>query len=297
MRQGASGMNINRPILISGLWLAAVGVVAWLIDTYAIYMAFSWLLVLIGGLTAGMIYLWLRTQQQRRDEHEQLRQSEQRFMERLHHQMKNHLQIIQLGLTNLNNSVPQEQERLKRLQVHAERISQMIKGLHQLYRLDEYVLTGKKVDLFSLLEKEADLTQQTTGRKIELQLQLIPWRLRPIYGNEELLRQAVGNVLENAAKYLRNPDSLIILYAKDDGKTATIDIRDEGIGIPPDELPQIQAGEPLFRGTNTGEIPGSGLGLALVKRIMELHGGKMTLSSQVDKGTVVSLYLPVIKEP
>ena len=73
-------------------------------------------------------------------------------------------------------------------------------------------------------------------------------------------------------------------------------IRDTGIGIP--EADQQQLFKTFYRGSNVGNLPGTGLGLVLVKRCVELHGGRLQLQSALGEGTTVTITLPVfLSEP
>jgi signal transduction histidine kinase len=73
-----------------------------------------------------------------------------------------------------------------------------------------------------------------------------------------------------------------------------ITVRDRGIGIPTED--QARLFEVFYRGRNVGESPGTGLGLVIVKRCVEVHGGTVTLQSQVGRGTTVVVRLPVFDE-
>jgi signal transduction histidine kinase len=74
---------------------------------------------------------------------------------------------------------------------------------------------------------------------------------------------------------------------------AVVTVRDRGIGIPESELPQLF--QAFHRATNVGEIPGSGLGLVIVKRCVDLHGGTISVQSTVGKGTEFRVRLPVFR--
>ena len=110
------------------------------------------------------------------------------------------------------------------------------------------------------------------------------------------LTQAVTNVLSNAYKY--SPEggaiSIEVIEGRDpQGKSqrAGIRITDHGIGMTPDQLKRVS--ERFYRADNSGKIPGTGLGMSIVKEIVELHGGEMTLESQLDTGTTVTLWIPL----
>ena len=81
------------------------------------------------------------------------------------------------------------------------------------------------------------------------------------------------------------------MRAFETGRAATIEIADNGQGIPEDEINQVW--EELFRGQAARSLPGSGIGLAMVRTIIERHGGSIDLRSRVGQGTVVAVSLPM----
>jgi PAS domain S-box-containing protein len=108
--------------------------------------------------------------------------------------------------------------------------------------------------------------------------------------DEKLLRQILGNLLSNALKY--SPAGSVVQFRL----TVTADraqfaVQDEGIGIPVAD--QARLFEPFHRGTNVGSMAGNGLGLSIVKKSVEIHGGTISLSSQLQAGTAVQVDLPL----
>ncbi|WP_286859473.1 MULTISPECIES: PAS domain-containing sensor histidine kinase [Sphingobacterium] len=97
-----------------------------------------------------------------------------------------------------------------------------------------------------------------------------------------LLKNALVNLISNAIKY-SGEDTLIEFTTCIDDKGCSISVKDNGIGIPKED--QVHLFEPFFRAHNTGNIPGTGLGLNIVKRYIELMEGKMEFVSEVHKGT------------
>ena len=106
------------------------------------------------------------------------------------------------------------------------------------------------------------------------------------------LQQVFDNLLSNAVKFSRD-GSLVTVTATNDGQTWRIDVTDQGIGIPPEDLDQLF--NRFVRGSNAASagLPGTGLGLSIVKAITELHGGQVAVQSTLDSGTTFSVYLPV----
>jgi len=105
---------------------------------------------------------------------------------------------------------------------------------------------------------------------------------------------AVQNLVTNAVKYSRPGDTLEI-RASEDGDAVLVEIADTGIGIPADEVAQVW--DELARGRAARAIPGTGIGLALVRVIVARHGGRVAIRSREGQGTVVSLWLPVPAGP
>ena len=127
--------------------------------------------------------------------------------------------------------------------------------------------------------------------RIELSLPAVPWPLPKVEADSDLIYLAFHNLLGNAVKFARPTDSIQIRAFEDSqGQAVVVEIADSGPGIPDFELPHIW--EELYRGKLARGLPGSGLGLALVRVIIERHGGQISIRSRVDQGTVVSVRLP-----
>jgi signal transduction histidine kinase len=110
-----------------------------------------------------------------------------------------------------------------------------------------------------------------------------------VNGDEQLLKAAIINVLDNGCKYSVN-NNVSVLLKSHAGKTV-LEFKDHGIGIPEDDLPHLF--EPFYRGRNTENYKGNGIGLSLVYRIIKSHFGDIRIKSQVNQGTVLTIFLPV----
>jgi signal transduction histidine kinase len=127
------------------------------------------------------------------------------------------------------------------------------------------------------------------GRILALEL---PDAAPALRGDAALLRRLVSNLLDNAAKY-SEPPAPVTLAVRRDGDAAVLEVRDRGIGIPPEDLPRLFT--PFFRtdrsrARGTG---GTGLGLALARRIAEAHGGTIGAESAPGAGTTFRVQLPL----
>jgi signal transduction histidine kinase len=113
----------------------------------------------------------------------------------------------------------------------------------------------------------------------------------PVWADERLLRPILTNLLTNAVKYSEagQPVGLAVECA---GPELVCAIRDRGIGIGPADQEWLFSA--FHRGQNVGERPGTGLGLVIVKRCVELHGGTIALQSQLGQGTTVTVRLPLV---
>ena len=114
--------------------------------------------------------------------------------------------------------------------------------------------------------------------------------------DEDLLALAVANLLDNSFKYTRRGDAvrLTIATAEMAGRELLVEVADDGIGISPQARPHVF--EELYRAEAVQEIPGSGLGLALVKAIVERHDGEVTIDGAPGEGTTVTLRLPPLSQ-
>lgn len=112
-----------------------------------------------------------------------------------------------------------------------------------------------------------------------------------VIGNKQLLETAVKNIVDNALKY---SDGKVTVSMEVTTRDITIIVIDKGRGIPAEDLPYI--GRPFYRASNTKRRNGSGVGVPLTARIVELHHGRFDISSEEGRGTEVTVVLPVRRE-
>lgn len=108
--------------------------------------------------------------------------------------------------------------------------------------------------------------------------------------DEKLLQHIITNLLSNALKYSPQGGTVYFNLNCQNGE-AIFQIKDEGIGIPSDDLNKLFA--TFHRATNVGKIPGTGLGLAIVKQSVDIHGGSITVESEVGVGTTFTVTIPL----
>lgn len=116
-----------------------------------------------------------------------------------------------------------------------------------------------------------------------------------IKGDRSKMMQVINNVLSNAYKYSPNGGDVEIEVIENadhaDGGFIGIKIKDHGMGLTPEQLARVC--ERFYRADSSGSLPGTGLGMSIVKEIVELHNGHVEIASQLGKGTTVTLWLPV----
>ncbi len=148
-----------------------------------------------------------------------------------------------------------------------------------------------KLETVSLTEIMADLAELATTLGEEQDLTIFT-DLQPnvrIKADQKLLRRALSNLVHNAVAYNR-PQGSLNLSLKKNLRLIMVRVEDTGIGISRRDLPLLFTR--FFRGTNTSRA-GSGLGLAITKAVVENLGGRITITSVLNKGTVVTVILPV----
>jgi two-component system, sporulation sensor kinase E len=152
-------------------------------------------------------------------------------------------------------------------------------------RPQELALTS--VDLNGLLRGlEALLCPEWQPAGVRFVADLDP-ELHSIRADEELLRQTFLNILLNACQAMPKGGTVRVTTALEQGEYVRVTISDEGTGIPAEELDKIFS---LYYTTKAG---GSGIGLSLVYRIVQLHDGSIDVSSEVGKGTTFFVRLPL----
>lgn len=108
--------------------------------------------------------------------------------------------------------------------------------------------------------------------------------------DEKLLYSILSNLLLNAMKYSPTGENISLILQKQSDQII-FQVQDQGIGIAEEDRPKIY--EPFYRGQNVDNIIGTGLGLAVVKKCVELHRGEIVLKSEVNKGTIFTVKLPI----
>jgi len=178
------------------------------------------------------------------------------------------------------------------IELVAERADQMIRFVNDwltLSRLDQEkgIKETREVDVAEIVEDVVKRTRQDPwAEKITIQSSVAH---TPICADRGSLAELVGNLLDNAVRYTP-PGGTVTVEADATETGATVAVRDTGPGISPEDLEHIF--EPFYRGHAQKNIPGTGLGLPIVKRIAERHGGRVEVQTTLGEGSTFRVFLP-----
>ncbi|HLH57189.1 MAG TPA: PAS domain S-box protein, partial [Verrucomicrobiae bacterium] len=227
----------------------------------------------------------------------ELGQLKSNFVSMVSHEFRTPLGIIQSSAEILRDYFerlkPEErQEQLQSIVKNTRRMAEMMEEVLVLSRLDAGKMEFKPapMDLAGFCRRVVEEVLSATDRRCPIELSLAGVD-RDLLGDERLLSHILTNLLSNAAKY-SNPGSPVRFKVQSEGGEVVFSIRDEGIGIPAGDRKWLFTA--FHRGSNVGDRPGTGLGLVLVKRCVELHGGQMQLESQAGLGTAAIVRLPLM---
>lgn len=185
---------------------------------------------------------------------------------------------------------------LKSIDEDINHFIQLITSLSELARANsgQFEEQNSKVPLIEVVaESRVELLKGKPNYRINLQIENLPENEHENYvlGNLALLKSAFKNLMENGCKFSQDHKcDVSIIFVED---YILITISDDGIGISSEELPLIF--EPFFRANDTRGIAGHGIGLSLVKKIIDLHKGEVLVESTLSKGTKFIVKLPYMK--
>ncbi len=272
----------------------------WFFDTFFIWTpAFSPLIQILGTWTLFVGYLASRMEhknwqlEQEKKSLAQLEQLKNNFVSLISHDLKTPIAKIQAIVDRLllSEHSPDLTQDLKSLRGSSYELHRYIQSILKILRVEsrDFHLNIEVADINDLVQKAiAQVQPLAQEKKISIQESLEP--LFSIEVDATLIQEVLGNILENAIKYTPNLGSVHVETHEVD-QNIMIRVSDTGEGISPEELENVFG--KFVRGKNQDlKTKGTGLGLYLVKYFIELHGGRVSLTSQVGKGTTVDLYLP-----
>jgi signal transduction histidine kinase len=285
--------NFDRPF---SYWKARIGLKNTDLDELArdsfLHSAGATLLVLV-VLLCG-IALTIRAT----DREARLAQAKSNFVSNVSHELKTPLSLISLFSEILElgrvNSEEKKAEYYRIIRHESRRLNKTIDNILDFSKIEAgrktYVFTAG--DLAEVIEDVlSSYRYQISNSGFDIQTNIQP-ELPSVFMDREAMAQAISNLLDNAIKYSREVKRLTIT-AETRGADLSLEIADQGIGIPRAE--QAKIFEKFYRVGNglVHDVKGSGLGLSLVKHIIEAHHGTISVESDVGKGSRFRILLPL----
>lgn len=262
-------------------------------STYWRDIAVAAIIPLSTGLTLILILLFFELIRRR---NAQLMALRSELVSVASHEIRNPLTGIRWAASSLEPYA--KEETAKRLAhsivTSAERLQASTDDILELsHAMNRRKLQLKPTDINSILREIADV-QSLTAQQKGVQLatdQSWPNQLT-ITCDETMVKRVLYNIVSNAIKYTKENTSVVFSYSQQNN-TQSIYIRDQGIGIPKAEQSKVYKG--FYRASNAvaSDIPGTGLGLYLVKIVMEQHGGSVRFESEENVGTTIILTFPL----
>jgi signal transduction histidine kinase len=223
--------------------------------------------------------------------------SERQLLADVSHELRTPLSRIRVALDlAAEGDVARARRYLEEIRIDLEELDRLLGDVLPAARLDqaggagEVPLRLQQVRGREVLDQAVERFRRAhPGRVLRVEAD---GELPALVADPPMLRRVVDNLLDNAAKYSEAP-APIVLSAARDGDALRVAVRDEGIGVEPQDLPRLFT--PFFR-TDRSRARGTGgvgLGLALAKRIVEAHGGSIAVESRPGLGTTVEFRVPV----
>ena len=299
------GFLVKERVLQAAIVVSAVGLIiaGCLIplpvrDDLLVFFANRVMSVVTVVITGVMVYYRVRLEQTLAEAlaREKSASATQRaFVSMVSHEFRTPLTIIDAEayrLTRIKDTISPDdiEKRAKSIRSSVTRMINLIEGVLYSARAQEnkIVCNIERVNLRSLVRLVChEQGRVASGYQIECDIADLPAMIK---GDGNLLTYVFDNLVQNAIKY--SPEGTTIrVVGRLDGNRAVVEVHDQGIGVPADDLPKLF--EPYFRARNASGMPGSGVGLYIVRTFVGLHGGEVVVESTLGQGSVFTVMLPV----
>jgi len=232
------------------------------------------------------------------DELRKLSELKSDFISTVSHELRTPLTAIQGVISNIRAGVAGKlnktlAEYMDIADRHARRLSTLINDLLDISKLEakKVALKRRELDIVPLIEKVAEsFKQEIEAKTLTLTIKTRP-NLPAVFAEAQKIEQVLENLLSNAVKFTPE-DGKITISAHEEDDSVSVEVRDTGVGIPPEELPKIFDRFHQVARTAGPGLKGTGLGLAIVKEIVNLHGGRLAVKSTPGKGSRFSFSIP-----
>jgi len=224
------------------------------------------------------------------------------FVSMVSHEIRSPMTAVQMQLKVVLDGLagevtPKQQEILGRASQKINGLVDLASELLDLAKIESGLITQEK----ELINMAAFLSDQVAfhkakaqGKNIQLNLEPLP-ELPPVLANRRNMEEVFSNIITNAINY--TPDhGTVTLSALAEGQYMCLKVTDTGFGIPPEDLERIFERFYRVKNEKTRQIIGTGLGLPIVKSIVEANNGQIKVKSEVDRGTTFIIYWPLTAE-
>ncbi|MBI5029315.1 MAG: HAMP domain-containing protein [Chloroflexi bacterium] len=230
---------------------------------------------------------------------EELFRAQQRFVADVSHELRSPLTAIRGNLDLLRrgaiDNIEERQTALAAVDSEASRMQRLVVDLLLLAQADAGVEIHKQIveldtlllDVYRQVRLTAPSVKVILGGEDQIQ----------VAGDPDRLKQLFLNLMDNAVKYTPTGGQVTLSFGHDDnGDCAQVSVSDTGVGIPEQDLPKVFDRFYRVDKARSREKGGTGLGLSIAKWIVDQHGGKIDVASQLGKGTTFTVCLPLVKQ-
>lgn len=240
------------------------------------------------GQRKGLARFWeeIKTQERKML---QLSKARSQFLGNVSHELRTPIFAIQGYIeTLLGGAIDDEKVNVRFLEKaskHLNNLNQLLNDLIEISMIEagEMMMSFRYFNLKEYLEAiQSEMSGYVEDRGKRLKLHPVPESLE-VLGDKTRIKNVMINLISNAVKY--NPNDSIEIFVEDMGKKVKISVRDNGLGIPEEEIERIFERFYRTKRDRTSKISGTGLGLAIAKHIIEAHGSELKVKSELGKGS------------